>query len=149
MPEASYYPPGYIKKFRINEVAGMHGAMSGECKPWRVIARDQCFAYIDANRTDPDKFNRYMAVHVAESLVSWDIVDKGIPLPITPANLLDLPPTQFDKLYRIVNGTYPSEPDMSAKPGENSEWMAAADASINGAFADQQEAAATKNSLPG
>lgn len=152
MPEVSYYPPGFIKDGRINEVIGLHGSMRFKFKPMRVVKRDECYVTIRENRDKPEVYNAFVALAVAESLTTWDVKDEGKPVPITARNILDgLPSAQFDKLYEIVNGTRPSDPDMDGSPQRNADWRGSLLQSIaNGtAFADEQEARVTGNSSPG
>lgn len=112
----NFISDGYTEKGYIRAVPGLYGELRFEFRPVLPQSRTVLLREI-AKR--PDQEQEPQVAHViAKQVVSWDVTNNGQPVPITPANVLRLRPSLFQKLWGIVTNLEPSDLDPKSTPEE-------------------------------
>ena len=107
-----YTEPGYIAA-----VDGMHGELRFTYRPMLPEEVDQIQAVLDQENVA--RSHEAIRGVLVRQVKTWSDA-----LPVTADSLRTIRPALWNRLYLIVSGRQPSDPDPTATPEQRSEWVA-------------------------
>ncbi|ANS03308.1 hypothetical protein [uncultured Mediterranean phage uvDeep-CGR2-KM19-C37] len=142
----AYIHDGYTLKGYIAATPRLHPALRFDYRPMLTQNRSVIYRQIEQTQ-DARKEESIAAATVRSQLVSWDMVDhEGTSVPLEVPHILRSQPMLFQRLFRIVTGSSPSDEDPESHADEQAED---AEQSLHDALAgttpEEHEAAAVKN----
>lgn len=103
-------PDGYTEEGYIAEVPGLHPALRFAYRPMLNLERDVLQNL--AAKESPQRINQAFTDAAVSRLQSWGATDQqGDPLAINAKNFSRLRPALFNRVYNIIAGYQPSDPD--------------------------------------
>ena len=107
-----YTEPGYIAARE-----GMHGELRFAYRPMLPEQVDEVAAILDQGNVA--RSHETVRGVLVRQLQEWSESE-----PVSAASLRKLRPALWNRLYLIVSGRQPSDPDPKATPEQRSEWLA-------------------------
>lgn len=106
IPDDGYTIDGYLA-----EVPRLHRAVRFKFRP--MLVRDRTIYYRKVEGLKPEDQDRYRARLLREYLKEWDFKapDGTTTLPLTADNFLRVGPELFLKLFLVISGVVPFDPD--------------------------------------
>jgi hypothetical protein len=100
---------GYTEAAYVAAVPGLYDELRFTYRPLLHVERD---AVSDQSGKSAQNFESVLVAVMQSKLKTWDAMDgKGNPMPINAATIKRLQPALFDKVYTIIAGRVPSDPD--------------------------------------
>jgi hypothetical protein len=143
---SAYIHDGYTLAGYIAAVPRLHPALRFVYRPMLTQNRSVVYRQIEQTN-DARKEESIAAATIKSQLVSWDMTDhRGAGVPLEVPHILRSQPMMFQRLFRIVTGSGPSDEDPEAAADEQAEdaEQSLQDA-LAGAAPEEHEAAAVKN----
>lgn len=111
---------GTIEDGYIAERKGLHPALRFRYRPMLHWERD--VLAVQVGQKPPREVDGYFVTTIRQKLVSWDAKDKaGTAIPIRDDVIQRLRPALFDRLYNVIAGASPSDPDPARQDHEQAD----------------------------